>query len=341
MAFKARTTADSLKWLADLGEKPHEFGFYAVLRALECMHADKPRLGEAARPAEEAVRFGQVPTQVFAPSTLASFAAGDGTQPHRLTQFFFGLFGPHGPLPLHLTEYARDREQHFGDSTFRRFADLFHHRLTMLFYRARANTEPCVSLDRAEGRRFDTYVGSSIGLAPAALRRRDAAPDEAKLHLAGLFALPMRPAVGLRSILREFFRVPVRIEELVGEWLPLRSADRCRLGLSGTALGHDAILGAAVWSRQHKFRVVCGPLAYADFKNLLPNGTSVDRLRDLVLSYLGYELEWDLNLVLDADSVPALKLGESGELGWNTWLGQRRTTAPADEVITRPRPAHV
>jgi type VI secretion system protein ImpH len=211
----------------------------------------------------------------------------------------------------------------------------------MLFYRARANTEPCVSLDRAEGRRFDTYVGSSIGLAPAALRRRDAAPDEAKLHLAGLFALPMRPAVGLRSILREFFRVPVRIEELVGEWLPLRSADRCRLGLSGTALGHDAILGAAVWSRQHKFRVVCGPLAYADFKNLLPNGTSVDRLRDLVLSYLGYELEWDLNLVLDADSVPALKLGESGELGWNTWLGQRRTTAPADEVITRPRPAHV
>jgi type VI secretion system protein ImpH len=340
MALKPRTTADTLKWLADLGEKPHEFGFYAVLRALECMHPDKPRLGEAARPVEEAVRFGQVPTQVFAPSTLSGFTAGDGGQPHRLTQYFFGLFGPQGPLPLHLTEYARDRELHHGDSTFRRFADVFHHRLTMLFYRAWANTQPCVSLDRPGQRRFDTYVGSAIGLGAPPLRGRNAAPDEAKLYLAGLFALPTRPAVGLRSILREFFRVPVDVEELVGEWLELRAADRCRLGRSATTLGGDAVLGAAVWSCQHKFRIVCGPLGYADFRNLLPNGAGVARLRDLVLNYLGYELEWDLNLVLEADAVPPLVLGQSGELGWNTWLGRRPTREPADEVVTRPLPAH-
>jgi type VI secretion system protein ImpH len=339
MAFKARATADTLKWLADLGEKPHQFGFYAVLRALECMYSDKPRLGEAARPAEEAVRLGQVPTQIFAPSTLSSFQAGDADRPHRLTQYFFGLFGPHGPLPLHLTEHARDREQRHGDATFRRFADVFHHRLTMLFYRAWANTEPCVSLDRPGRRRFDTYVGSSIGLASPALRARDAAPDEAKLHLAGLFALPTRPAAGLRAILREFFRVPVRIEELVGEWLALRAADRCRLGRSATVLGDDLVLGAAVWSCQHKFRVVCGPLGYADFRNLLPNGAGLARLRALVLNYLGYELEWDLNLVLETDEVPRLMLGQSGELGWNTWLGQRRTREPANDVITRPQSA--
>jgi type VI secretion system protein ImpH len=341
MALRARTTADTLKWLADLGERPHEFGFYAVLRALECMHSDKPRLGEAARPAEEAVRLGQAPTQAFAPSTLSSFTSGEAGQPYRLTQYFFGLFGPQGPLPLHLTEYARDRERHHGDSTFRRFADVFHHRLTMLFYRAWANTQPCVSLDRPGQRRFDTYVGSCIGLAAPALRGRDAAPDEAKLFLAGLFALPTRPAAGLRSILREFFRVPVRIEELVGEWLQLNVADRCRLGRSATVLGRGAVLGAAVWSRQHKFRVVCGPLGYADFRNLLPSGPGVARLRDLVLNYLGYELEWDVNLVLEADSVPQLKLGESGELGWNTWLGQRTVREPADDVVIRPRPAHV
>ncbi|MEL6236605.1 MAG: type VI secretion system baseplate subunit TssG, partial [Pseudomonadota bacterium] len=29
--------------------------------------------------------------------------------PARLRNLFFGLFGPMGPLPIHLTEYARDR----------------------------------------------------------------------------------------------------------------------------------------------------------------------------------------------------------------------------------------
>ena len=45
----------------------------------------------------------------FAPSTLSAFEEQAGGLPPRLEQRFFGLLGPNGPLPLHLTEHARER----------------------------------------------------------------------------------------------------------------------------------------------------------------------------------------------------------------------------------------
>ncbi|MGV8763016.1 type VI secretion system baseplate subunit TssG, partial [Pseudomonas aeruginosa] len=66
----------------------------------------------------------------------------------RLDQFFFGLTGPNGPLPLHLTEYARERQRNVNDATFKRFMDVFHHRLLTLFYRAWAEARrPVVVVD--------------------------------------------------------------------------------------------------------------------------------------------------------------------------------------------------
>ena len=89
------------------------------------------------------MRLAQEASVVFAPATLAGCGAGRGrTAGAAAACSFFGLFGPDGPLPLHLTEYARDRRRNHRDPTFERFADLFHHRALSLFYRAWANAQP-------------------------------------------------------------------------------------------------------------------------------------------------------------------------------------------------------
>jgi len=62
----------------------------------------------------------------------------------------FGLLGPNGPLPIHVTEYARHRLRHAGDATLSRFLDLFNHRFLALFYRAWAQAQPHVNRDRVE-----------------------------------------------------------------------------------------------------------------------------------------------------------------------------------------------
>ena len=122
---------------------------------------------------------------------------------------FFGLFGPDGPLPLHLTEYARDRSRNHRDPSLQRFADIFHHRALSLFYRAWANSRPTISFDRPEDDRFALYTGALIGLGMESLRNRDAMPDLTKLHFAGHLSCQTRHAEGLASILSEFFKMPV------------------------------------------------------------------------------------------------------------------------------------
>ena len=98
---------------------------------------------------------------------LANFKPGTGTKADYLAGFFFGLFGPNGPLPLHLSEYAKDRERLYHDSTFRAFADIFHHRMMSLFYRAWADAQPTVAMDRPDEDRFARYAGAVFGLCAA------------------------------------------------------------------------------------------------------------------------------------------------------------------------------
>jgi type VI secretion system protein ImpH len=323
--------------LRSLEEKPFGFDFFQALRLLECLHPDQPRLGESLRPSEDPVRLAQEPSLAFAPSTLSGFRHHGSHPVPRLTQQFFGLFGPNGPLPLHLTEYARDRWRNSDDPTFARFADIFHHRLLSLFYRVWARSQPTSQFDRPESDRFALYVGALFGLGTPELQARDAMPDLAKLHFAGLLACQTRHAGGLQAILAGFFAIRVEVQEFVGHWMELPENCRCRLGdASNGTLGHSATIGARVWDCQFKFRICLGPMDYAEFERLLPGGDSMRRLTAIVANYAGPELLWDVNLILNKDQVPAVRLGQAGCLGWTTWLANCPFAQDADDLVLNP-----
>lgn len=328
-----RESADRLAWLQSLEKAPYRHDFYQTLRRIECLFADKPRLGQALRPADEPLRLAQDVSMSFAPTPLAAFEPAADTPP-RLVQRIFGLLGPNGPLPLHLTEYVRERLLHHGDATLARFFDVFHHRLIELFYRAWAQAQPTVSLDRPAQDRFSFFVGALIGIGTPKLRGRDDAGDFAKLFHSGLLAPQVRNADGLQALLAGYFRLPVRVEQFVGHWMRLPDSDRTRLGARdpGSQLGVGVVLGARVWDRQHKFRLCLGPLRLAQYEAFLPGGEALARLVALVRQYLCFELEWDARLVLRHDEVPAMRLGRSGRLGWTTWLGRPRGRRDADDL---------
>ena len=335
MAAEARTKARAVRLRSDLERAPHDYDFFQAVRSLESLHRDKPRMGRSRRPVDDPIRLGQAASLAFAASSLAAFEAGRNGGPPRLTGHFFGLLGPNGPLPIHLTEYAYDRQRNSRDPTLVRFLDIFHHRMLALLYRAWSNARPAVSYDRPEEDWFGVYLASLVGLGMEPLRNRDALPDHAKLHHAGRMSVQTRNPGGLRAMIAEFFRVPARIEEFVGAWLVLPNDGRLRLGESRATglLGGSAVAGARIWSRQHKFRVVMGPMDLASYRRLLPGGRSLDRLVALARNYVGDELAWDLNLVLARDEVPAVKLGGDARLGWSAWLGRRREETDAGDLI--------
>lgn len=337
MARKNRTPPDAIALGEALKKRPHRFGFYAVLRRYECIFKTSARFGESQHAKEDPIRLAQTPSLAFATSTLARFEERGEAKLRYLVGNFFGLYGPHGPLPAHITEYARDRMLHHGDRTLVGFLDIFHHRMMSLFYRAWANSQPVVQFDRPETDQFSQFVASLLGMGVPAMRRRDSMPDSAKFFYAGQTLPHTRHAEGLHSILADFFRLPVRIREFVGEWLPLPMDARCRLGettLTGT-LGVTAVAGERVWDCQHKFRIVVGPLRLEEYRRLLPGGDSLRRLVDIVRNYTSDEYEWDLQLLLERHEIPSLHLGDENPLGWSSWMnGDEENMKEGDLILS-------
>jgi type VI secretion system protein ImpH len=334
MAGKKREAGPDLSRLAALAQDPQSHHIFQALRLIEATHSDRPRLGRSRHPSQDAVRLSQAPELAFPTSTVSAFVSEPETGRHILTQRFFGLFGPNGALPLHLTEYARDRQRNHQDPTIVAFADVFHHRMMSLLYRAWATGEPAPSFDRPDDDPFGSKLDALAGLAGENFEGRDAMPDLAKRHFAGLLAGATRSEAGLKAILARFFQADITIESFVGSWLHLEPHDR---GCLGTAsLGGSASLGVKVWSREARFRIRIGPLSLEDYSRLLPGGQSLRRLAALIRGYAGDTLEWEANLVLDRDQVPPTVLGRSGALGHTSWIGVRPPSDADDLYLTAP-----
>jgi type VI secretion system protein ImpH len=322
--------------MADVQERPYAFGFYQAMRIIECCYADRARFGTAPFPANEPpVRLAQEPGMHFESASLTAFEAGSGERPARLSVRFFGLLGPNGPLPLHLTEYAQHRQRQHKDRTFARFLDIFHHRMLSLFYRAWANHQPTVSFDRRHADRFSAYVGALVGLGMSALRNRDAIDDLTKFYYCGHLSLQTKPSDGLQAVLSGFFGVPVRIDEFVGGWMELPEKVRSRLGVDpdNGVLGESVTIGTRAYGRQHMFRIVLGPLSLPDFESFLPPRERTRLLVALVRNYIGDEMDWKLALILREEEVPMVRLDGRYHLGWTTWLGNRPGGQDADDLV--------
>lgn len=339
-----------------LEEAACDVDFYVALRHLDAfIHAGaqtEARLGRAPRLKDEPIRLSQYPSQIFAPSTLRDFVRDsrrEGVE-GRLSVYHFGLFGPHGPLPGHLTEYVQERLIHHRDETMLRFLDMFQHRMLLLFYRAWADCQSTVSLDRPGDDDFTRYVASLSGYGQPSLRNRDHVPDHWKFGLSGHLVRTTRNAEGLRAALESLLRVPVAIESFVRQWLRLDPADMTRLtavdvaghagqrveiGANASRLGMGAVTGERVPDVQHRFRVRIGALTREEFERFLPGQPAFLILRDFVRNYIGVELTWDARLVLKRDEVPTARLGATARLGWNSWLAMlpERRTRDADDVL--------
>lgn len=316
-------------------ENPIGLSFFQAARRVECEASHKPRLGTATRAAGDPIQFCQEPSLGFAPTTLKRLERNKTTGKPRLMVTFMGLLGPQGPMPLHVTDYVHNREHIHDDLTLARFLDIFNHRMISLFYRAWACNRQTISHDRPDEDRFSAYIGSLIGIGHDSLCNRDAVPDRAKRHYSGHLACQTRHAEGLRTILEEYFGIMTSIREFVGQWIMLPDVYKCRLGGSpdNATIGVNAVVGSKVWDCQSKFRIVMGPANLKDYERMLPGTRGIAQLKAWVRNYVGDALNWDLQLVLKAEEVPTIRLGESGCLGWTAWLASQPFEADVGDLL--------
>jgi type VI secretion system protein ImpH len=343
--------------------EPYRFDFFQAVRLLERALgaetedeevADRYPVGMDWPPDREAVRFRAQSGLSFSPSPITQIRQSqpDGRNdesPSRVDMWvsFLGLTGPGGVLPQHYTALLlrRVREKDFA---LRDFLDLFNHRLVSLFYRAWEKYRLPMVYERAcfeeeEADPVTQALFALVGLGTARQRGRQDVEDETFLFYAGHFARQPRSAAALEGMLSDHFELPVTVEQFQGQWLYLEESDRSYLPgrLSGQGrnhcLGVDAVIGERVWDVQSRFRVRMGPLDLEQFRRFMPRGSDLQRLCQLTRTYAGPELDFDVQLVLRPNSVPACRLGVDGpdrpSLGWNVWLQSRDPTVEVSDAV--------
>ncbi len=303
--------------------------FFELLRRLE--RAGK-LFGRGGLPDREPARLGQELRLGFAVRDVAQLAPGGERTPARVSATLFGLFGPEGPMPLHLTRWMLDRlaqrwftsgvEGATSDRTFLDFANVLQHRMFALFYRSWADQNPAVQEERAEGGRLRTILAAIACASGPALQAE-------KLDQAAALGHQVLGPERLAQLVGAAVGAPVEVEEFVGAWSELPRRLQTRLGAAHAGLGRGATLGPRIFSRQGRIEIRIGPLPLADYLDFLPGGARLEALRRAVLHGIGETLDVDFRPILRARDVPAARIG-AARIGRTAWVAPARAADARD-----------
>ena len=312
-------------------DKPWNHGFTRMLRWLGARYHYLPRVGTAAKPSEEVVRIGQVPSLIFSPREVAEVSFENGRT--RLKTYGLGLWGPNGPLPLHFSEIAQHRREMQHDHTLTNFVDLFHHRALSLFHRAWEINQSTAGLDRQHDEQFSRYPAWLTGGELDELATTNL-PTHAQLSASAHLKHQSKNPSALVQTLAHYFQVPVALEEYYFNWMDIDPADRTQLGCGENALlGQGAMLGECVPDQQNAFMLTLGPLSLSQYLRFLPNGEDLGTLIDWVRAFVGLEYKWVLKLLVEQDEAAPVQLGGGQGLGWSTWLGGKKPDKSTEPVV--------
>lgn len=166
--------------------------------------------------------------------------------------------------------------------------------------------------------------------------------DVALLYYAGFFVQRPRNAINLRTLLADYFQLPVSVEQFQGCWLNIPEDGQTRMGLIGS-LGVNAVAGERAWNVQSRFRLRIGPLSFAQFEDLLPDTAATPERKTFFLVsqlarlFVGPEFDFDIQLILSGPEVPETKLvgdnDRGSQLGWTSWLISEQPSEAVDDAV--------
>lgn len=337
MAPPDRPPPQHLTFLAQASQEVRRWGMFPLVRGAEARAVKLPRIGRSRRPNQNIVDLAQEPALHFPAPTLNAVAQRHGRT--EVSGYWFGLLGPMGPLPTHLSEFAVYERRYAKTRPFGQWIDMISGRMLQLFYRAWGDAQPVVQADRPDDDRFARYLGALSGAAEG-VQNDSPFPARARLHYVALFA-SRRSAVGIEDALGHLLGQKVRVVEYQPRWRDIAPDDQTRLGSAFSTLGRDMLAGKRVLVASDAFRVVVTASSLAEYEALLPSGPRFDIVSQALDAFAPSHLEWDLAIEMDAKHARPLKLDGRSRLGWTGWMkpdagGGNRMDA---HLTRRARPA--
>ena len=343
-----------------LYENPEVFNFFQAVRLLDAINYEKTcykpewkqsPVGYDTAQKKETVRFSVDPTLKYPDGQITQLTEAEFNStknrlaPAEMQVTFMGLTGPSGVLPMHYSELLLEQNRK-KDYAMSDFFNLFNHRAISLHYRGweKYRVQYHFERSRRQGDKNDKLskmLQSLLGFAKSDTHQKQTIPLDNLLFYAGHYAQKRKTAVGLESILGDYFHIPVSISQFVGSWNRLHDSECTRTPGKDlpfgqfNRLGKDTIIGKRVWYSQGKFRIKLGPLNQTQFKQFLPGSEGLKKLKELTNTYIGPEFSFDIQLISEATNVPKCQLSKSAppQLGYFTWLRGSNAAIQHDKLI--------
>jgi len=336
-----------------------QFDFFQAVWLLERHCRNRTAVGERGPAGTEPIRFRPDISMGF-PATdvrrIRALDSADSDEPcFGVDVTFLGLYGVPTPLPLH---YSVDILRHVdaveqlpveaseagpgqvrqagppgtGSTPERDFLDILHHRLISLFYRAWTKYRYYATFDMPHRDVMTSYLLWLIGCQPGWDEEVLGVPPLRMLRYAGLLTQHPRSAASLEGLLVDYWKgpalspvegIPVRIEQFIGRWVPLKPVDLNQIGMRNSRLGVDVTVGGQVYDLSGAFRISVGPVDWATYLTFLPDGPRYAEARSIVLTYCADPLAFGLEVRLRAREVPEMCLcsdSTAGRLGYTSWV---------------------
>ena len=302
------------------------FSFFPAAYLLHRLSPNAVAVGELGPVGQEAIRFRHDHRLIFHPGDVSKIEITDPSRPVQLTATFLGLTGTASPLSSAMLEEVLQAESN-DEPALRAFYDLFHHRLTSLYYRAwkkyRFAAGFRIDGDDSYTRRALSFIGVDTqgAIADSGLNRFD------QLALAPLLSLRVRSGRSLELVLRYALRriVPdarIWVEPFVVRRVEIEGEQRVQLGVRSTTLNEDMTIGGSVLDQSGRFRVHISPVTHEAYESLMPGGQHYPLVRNLIAHFSRGHLEAELEVeIAGSSSGFRLASARSSTLGVTTQLG--------------------
>lgn len=337
MASEEREPTPLERLRAQLLRIPPRTDFFTAVMLLERLAPEQQRIGGATPLREEGIYFRHDVSFGFQPNDVSAIRWVTVPDPegradrgrYEITTCVLGLSGADSPLPLyHVEDLVLEEPEAVLQAAF---LDLFHNRMTALFYRSRSKYIPSREYLRGGRDPLSARILAAAGFDPGP----EAAPQEISraelLGLAALMATGGGTARSLENSLRallqaELHGAPLVLHQMSGGWIEFDETQRTKLGKRNSSLAVSWILGTRVRHPAHMARVAVGPMPPDKARAFTPGGASFERTQRLVQSLCRDPIAVELEVLIDQDAYPPFFLRAKGGrvLGEDVFLSSRR-----------------
>ena len=311
---------------ARLQQQPQRFEFVQLINLLL---ARLRRQGVSYQQAfARNIRFRNSVSLCFPASEVEALAgwldARAAAQIH-ITPAFFGLLGAAGTLPLHDSERLAEQQYLERDTSQHALVDVLSNRMTGLFYEACGKYRVEHSINARGEDRLLPMLRALAGRAAAEPPQGRAIvnPPDAAAFYAGILRTRPVAAVNIERVLRDYFRIPIRLEQFIGCWDEIAPQQRSTFGLNAPVLAGGAVLGSRMWRHDLRARLHIGPLNQAQLADFLPGGSARAALAEMMRLFAVPQITFELSLIPQPECIQPLSLTTRSaprQLGWTTFL---------------------